>query len=44
MKKMEYKTPVNEVIEIALRRNVLLSTSSNENPNIGGEGDDEEAG
>lgn len=44
MKKMEYKTPEIEVIEIDLRNEVLLSTSSDDTPGVGGEGDDEEAG
>ena len=44
MKKMEYMAPATEVFEMELASEVLLSTSSNDAPEIGGEGDDEEAG
>lgn len=44
MKKNEYMAPEMEVIEIEMDGNVMLTTSSNDNPSIGGEGDDEEAG
>ena len=44
MKKMDYMTPSNVVIKLQLSSSVLLNTSSNETPGVGGEGDDEEAG
>jgi hypothetical protein len=44
MKKLDYMTPSNVVINLHLSSNVLLSTSDNETPGIGGEGDDEHAG
>ena len=42
--KIEYLAPEMEVLEIKLNTNVLLSTSNHEGPEIGGVGDDEEAG
>lgn len=44
MKKIEYNAPEIEVIKLELRSDVLLTTSSDDTPSIGGEGDDEEAG
>ena len=44
MKKLDYITPSNVVVKLQFNRSVLLNTSSNETPGIGGEGDDEEAG
>ena len=44
MKKMEYMAPEIEVLEVELANDVLLVTSSDEVPGIGGVGNDEEAG
>lgn len=44
MKKIEYNAPEIEVIKLELGSDVLLSTSSDDTPGVGGEGDDEEAG
>lgn len=44
MKKIEYNAPEMEVVELSISSNVLLSTSSDDVPGIGGEGDDEEGG
>ncbi len=44
MKKLDYMIPQMELIELDLNSNVLLTTSSDDTPGIGGEGDDEEAG
>lgn len=44
MKKIEYQAPVMEVVKMVYSKSVLLETSSNETPGIGGGSDDEFGG
>ena len=45
MKKIEYQAPEMEVMKLNIRTDVLLGTSTDEVPEIGGEGKEgEEAG
>ena len=45
MKKIEYQAPEMEVVKFIHKDNLLLNTSSDETPGIGGEGvEGEEAG
>ena len=44
MKKIEYQAPEMEVVKMVYSKAVLLNTSSDETPGIGGSSDEEEAG
>ena len=44
MKKIEYQAPEMEVVKMVYSKAVLLNTSSDETPGVGGSGDDEFGG